>query len=352
MVSRLCPHRVSDRRALAALGALCVAAVPLHATGDTIDASWNAPALDRWMYPFNATPGTRPVVSVFGSEPGGTDFDSRDAQFIIGFSTSAQVEPGLGASSYEVLSARLTLEFANDLVVVYDPTPDAWQTFLSTSDPNWQADSDAGQPVELFGCGFRNGWTAPTFAENSPFGSGNALLPSVRNAFAIGANGQGALVDVSNNPRQGFQPVPFAVGQVASLQPGDLIPFGAKMSFDLSVTHPAIQSYLRESLDAGRLLLVASSLTFVVQQGGNFPAFFAKENPLVAAGLARAAQLDVQVRIGGTCGPGDLNCDGSVDGTDLTALLSNWGGPGSTDVNGDGTTDGLDLTVLLGAWTG
>ena len=329
-----------------------MAAVPPCAHGDTVDASWSAPTLDRWMYPFNATPGTRPVVSVFGSEPGGTDFDSRDAQFIIGFSTSAQVEPGLGASGYEVLSARLTLEFANDLVVAYDPTPDPWQTFLSPSDPEWQPDSDAGQPVELFGCGFRNGWTALSFAENSPFGSGSVLLPSVRNAFAIGADGAGALVDVSNNPRQGFQPTPFALGQIASLQPGDLIPFGAQMSFDVNVSHPAIQSYLRDSIDSGRLLLVASSLTFVVQQGGNFPAFFAKENPLVAAGLARAARLEMRVRVGGSCAAGDLNCDGAVDGADLTALLSNWGGPGPTDVNGDGTTDGLDLTVLLGAWSG
>lgn len=335
-----------------ALAALCTGAEPMSASGGTVDAAWSAPALDRWMYPFNATPGTRPVISVFGSEPGGTDFDSRDAQFIIGFSTATQVEPGLGASNYEVLSARVTLEFANDLVVAYDPTPDPWQTFLSPADPNWQPDADAGQPVELFGCGFRNGWTALTFAENSPFGSGSVLMPSVRNAFAVGANVNGALVDVSNNPRQGFQPTSFAVGQIATLQPGDLIPLGTRMSFDVNVAHPAVQSYLRDSLNAGRLMLVASSLTFVVQQGGNFPAFFAKENPLVSVGLARAAQLALSVRLGPSCSVGDINCDSRVDGTDLTAVLANWGGAGASDLNGDGTTDGFDLTALLSAWTG
>lgn len=325
----------------------------MQSLADTVvDASWGAPALDRWMYPFNATPGTRPVISVFGSEPGGADFDSRDAQFLMGFVTASQVPPGQGVANYDVLSARLTLEFASDLVVAYDPTPDAWQTFLAPSDPNWQADSDPGQPIELFGCGFRNGWTSLTFAENSPFGAGNVLLPSVRNAFAVGANAQGALVDVSNNPRIGFQPTPFAAGRIAALEAGDLIPLGSQMTFDVNVGHPAIQSYLRESLHAGRLMLVASSLTFVVQQGGNFPAFFAKENPLVAVGLARAARLDLTVRVGPACSPIDLNCDGSVNGSDLTAILSNWGGQGPTDVNGDGTTDGLDLTVLLGAWTG
>ena len=101
-----------------------------------------------------------------------------------------------------------------------------------------------------------------------------------------------------------------------------------------------------------RLMLVASSLTFVVQQGGNFPAFFAKENPLVSVGLARAAQLALTVRLGPSCSAGDINCDGRVDGTDLTAVLANWGGTGASDLNGDGTTDGIDLTALLSAWTG
>jgi hypothetical protein len=346
---RRCP---AERVAWPACGAIAAALLAAPAPADTVDATWDAPTIDRWMYPFNATPGTRPVISVFGSEPGGTDFDSRDAQLLLGFSTSAQVTAGLGVSSYEVLSARLTLEFANDLVVAYDPTPDPWQTFLAPTDPNWQPDTDAGQPIELFGCGFRNGWTSLTFAENSPFGSGSVLLPSARNAFAAGPDAQGALVDVSNNPRLGFQPTPFAVGQIAALQPGDLVPLGAQMAFDIDVALPAVQAYMRESLDSGRVMLVASSLTFVVQQGGNFPAFFTKENPLVTIGLARAARLDLQVRIGPACADGDFDCNGAIDGADLTALLSNWGGSGITDINADGVTDGLDLTVLLGGWTG
>lgn len=354
MVSRCCPHdQIRDRSARLLRSALGVALIAGAASGDTIiEGSWGTPSLDRWMYPFNATPGTRPVISVFGSEPGGTDFDSRDAQFIVGFGTSGQVEPGRGAGQYLVIAARVTIEFANDLVVAYDSTPDPWQTFLSSGDPNWQPDSDAGQPIELFGCGFRNGWNLGNFAENSPFGSGSVLAPSVRNAFAIGVDSQGALVDVSNNPRLGFQPTSFAVGQIATLQPGDLIPLGTPITFDIDVAHPTIQAYLQGALDAGRLMLVISSLTFVEQQAGSFPTFFAKENPLVTVGLARAARLDLTVRIGPSCAPSDLNCDGSVDATDLTALLANWGGTGATDVNGDGTTDGLDLTVLLGGWTG
>lgn len=50
------------------------------------------------------------------------------------------------------------------------------------------------------------------------------------------------------------------------------------------------------------------------------------------------------------CVPGDLNCDGSVNGIDLTALLACWGTP-CGDTNGDSATDGSDLSNVLAHWT-
>ena len=47
---------------------------------------------------------------------------------------------------------------------------------------------------------------------------------------------------------------------------------------------------------------------------------------------------------------GDINLDGTVDGSDLTTLLGQWGSIGSGDLNDDGTIDGSDLTLLLGCW--
>lgn len=47
--------------------------------------------------------------------------------------------------------------------------------------------------------------------------------------------------------------------------------------------------------------------------------------------------------------PPDLDGDGSVGGTDLTALLAAWG-TASADIDGDGNTGGTDLTALLAAW--
>ena len=48
--------------------------------------------------------------------------------------------------------------------------------------------------------------------------------------------------------------------------------------------------------------------------------------------------------------PADINADGVVNGTDLTNILSQWGGVGSADINGDGVVSGPDLTILLSDW--
>jgi hypothetical protein len=48
--------------------------------------------------------------------------------------------------------------------------------------------------------------------------------------------------------------------------------------------------------------------------------------------------------------PADLTGDGTVDGADLSTLLSGWGGSGSGDIDGSGTVNAADLTALLGAW--
>ncbi|MCA9285768.1 MAG: hypothetical protein KDA22_11160 [Phycisphaerales bacterium] len=52
------------------------------------------------------------------------------------------------------------------------------------------------------------------------------------------------------------------------------------------------------------------------------------------------------------CQSADLDCDGSVDGADLGALLAQWGTPGNADLDGSGIVDGADLGSLLAAWTG
>lgn len=48
----------------------------------------------------------------------------------------------------------------------------------------------------------------------------------------------------------------------------------------------------------------------------------------------------------------DMNGDNLVNGTDLTTLLSNWGGTGVGDLDFNGLVGGSDLTRLLSEWTG
>lgn len=52
----------------------------------------------------------------------------------------------------------------------------------------------------------------------------------------------------------------------------------------------------------------------------------------------------------GASGPADFNCDGVVNGSDLTTLLVSWGGTGEADLNGDGIVDAVDLAGLMAAW--
>ena len=52
--------------------------------------------------------------------------------------------------------------------------------------------------------------------------------------------------------------------------------------------------------------------------------------------------------------PADLNCDGVVNGVDLSLVLGNWGSDGQDggDVTGDFLVNGQDIAAVLAAWTG
>ena len=350
--------RASERSATTAIATIAAvavaAAIARDAAAEAIQAAVPAPVLDRWRYPFNSTPGSRPVNSTFGSTPGAPEFDSRDGQMLVAFATDSQVPTGQGGA-LTVTRARLTVEVSNDLIFAYDPTQDPWQCFVATVDPAWTPDADPGQPVECHGVGFRNGWTATTFLENSPYAPAGSslLLPGIRNAFAAEALPGGAMADVSQSPRDRRDPVPFAIGTIAGLAPGSLVAAGTQMTFDVDVADPAIQDYLLAVLNDGRVFLALSSLTFVQQQAGRFPAFVAKENVFVQLGVSQPPRLELDVSIGPTCGFADLNCDGAVNGFDLGLLLGAWGtdgGASGADLDADGTVSGFDLGLLLGNW--
>lgn len=90
---------------------------------------------------------------------------------------------------------------------------------------------------------------------------------------------------------------------------------------------------------------LASTVTFTAQCGETYL--------IRVAGVGVTSGIGtLTVRQAGSSCPqctADLNGDGTVDGTDLAAVLAGWG-LAAADLNGDGTTDGLDLAVLLAGW--
>lgn len=222
-----------------------------------------AASMDRWMYPHNASPGTRPVAPVFGTLGDESGVDSRHGQFLVGFDLMGQVSTNLGPSRYLIRECRLALTLSRNDAYTLDPTADPVASYLPAEDPGWVADADAGRPVELFGAGFRNGYSAETFAEDSPFGSASV---GQRNAYAAGYSVTGEWVDVGNNAGKTnllypvFEVAPFAVGTVEGMTGGEVVPAGALMNFQVNLGDPLVLGYVQAGCDSGRLRWMVTSL--------------------------------------------------------------------------------------------
>jgi len=235
------------------------------------------------MYPFNATPGTRPIAPVFGTFGDDAGVDTRHGQFLIGFDTMEQVAAGLGPTNYLIRRARVTATISRDRAFRYDPTQDAFNTY-DTNHPAFTPDVDAGRPMELFGAGFRNDFTAATFPEDGPFGSSAS---GGRNVYAAGYSTNGTLVDVGNNVGKtnavfpSFEAYPFGIGQATGLAPGELVPGGTTVTFDLNVADPFVGRYLQEGCDFGRLRFTITGL-HVSEFGGTpaWPEFYTRDSVL------------------------------------------------------------------------
>ncbi len=325
---RSCNAPISLRPGRAAVAVLTLsalaAACPL-AQAQVLSSAWSQPDGDRWMYPFNGTPGSRISAPTFAT-PNLPEFDNRDGQFILLFTTTGRVPTGLPVSSYRIISARVTATVANDRQFFYDPTFDAVNTYRDEGNPLYTPDGDVGRPIEIYPVGYRDGFSLANFTETSPYNFvGNPYIDAsdIRVAFAAAVSETGTATDISNNVRDGFEVTPLAIGQT-NLAPGAAVPLDTTFTFDLAVCSAQTQRYFAEAFAAGRLNLVISSLhgaTFDPDIGPGdplYPDFYTRENP-IAAFFGLAPTLELVVRVGSA---GDYNGDGIRDFFDVQAFLA------------------------------
>lgn len=252
------------------------------------------PTLDRLMYPFAFDGASRPQGYTFGSfDP---RFDTRDGQILLGWDTATLLPTNRPSSRYLLRKVEVVATVASALSFNYDPTHDLVWTY-ATNHPAYVPDIDLGRPVELVGAAFRGGFTAATFRENSAFGplgpiTGTNISIGTRNAFAAVFDSTGAMVDLSNNVGQTnaaftgeiFEFRPWAIGRNETVVPGDLVPEGTPMTFEVDLSDPFISGYLQGALSSGNLRLFLTSLHPAAQAGfgggGSYPQWYLRESLL------------------------------------------------------------------------
>lgn len=327
--------------------------------GTVVQGTIAQPSLDRWMYAFNPTPGTRPEAAVFGAILV-AGFDDRDAEMLVAFDTTSLVPAGRGADGYTINSLKLRLRVSQGGRFQYDPTFDAVETSYLTTDAQYVADADVGKPIEVWPVGYRNGFTAFTFLENSPFSPFGFGGPwqNVRNVYPIAFDSTGTAFDVSNQVKNRQAARGLGIGLATSpvLNAGDLVPADAEFTFEISNGggNPAGVAYLQESLNQGRLVLSVSSLHAASGGPGGgtsnaYPVFYTKENP-VAPVLGYAGQLDIDANVRRTS---DIDGSGGTpDTADIAAFFELWlaGDPAADFDDSEGTPDTNDIETFFSLW--
>jgi hypothetical protein len=274
--------------AAGAHSSLVAARLDLQFKPDAVEVVWDEPAHDRWGYPFNATPGTRPVASTFGSAE--EEGRNRHGLFLVAFDTTPALAPGPDGAAYEIVSAKVTLMTSSNFQVSYDPSVDPVYSYLGEDHPQYVADNDPGRPLELFGAGFRNGYTSLSWTETAAY----APPDGDRNVYPVTWTDHGTELDASMNVNHEtpYEAEPFAVGTIADLAPGAMLPFETPVVFEINTDRPGVHRYLQHGLQLGRLVFAVTSL----HSGGHgmrtFPEYYTRDSL-----IGDAPRLELTVRL-------------------------------------------------------
>jgi hypothetical protein len=130
-----------------------------------------------------------------------------------------------------------------------------------------------------------------------------------------------------------FEVAPFAIGQTTNATPGQLVPPGARITFDLNLADPFVLAYVQAALNTGRLRLMVASLHTTAGQFGapSYPDFATHFNEAVI----EPSRLELE---GVTVSEADLDADGLPDDWELFRLKT-LAQDGGADADGDRSTN-------------
>lgn len=331
------------------------------------DFVFSVPSDDRWHYPFNFSPGSRPAASVFSTfgDPDFDGFNDRDAAFIVAWETDGAIPSGLTLGSYDVCSVEVTLRNAPGAGWRVDSTPDEWFTFDINGDgginrdniprgtpgdsDGESSDTDVGRPVELFGVGFGPDYSYATWVEddayvgaecdlltqvcnNAPrdpypfvFQSGTGVKLHVEDSIQ-GFHNAGANPPLCNAPTHicPFTPVPWAIGAPVNYIPNNQpISFDVVFEVNLSLSEGNVRKYFQEQLRGGRVVVEVTTLLFAnfMSAQTGYPVFYTRD--ATGPGV-RAPQLLIRLRSDPI---GDLDGDALVQLPDYRVAKQCIAGP-------------------------
>lgn len=353
-----------------AIAAATLTAVP---AARAATATWDSSDLDAWVYTFGS--GTRSAMPTF---TGGIELDqngqyvpktvsdvARFGMALVAFNTEGKIGALPPTPRHiKVNSVTVTVKMNQNSSanpVLYSTTPVTHQGIRSELIAEQLSPA---RPMELYGVGFREGYTGfgfgpndsapPLLEENTPNrpATGYRTYPmAVSDTHCCGFDDVtnsltgGYSATAPGNTTAPFDPEPFAIGTAAGLAAGDPIPNGTTFSFDVDLTSNAARQYVQRSFFGGGLGFMLSSWHFtgVEGAGGGYPDWLSKETatpPTLRVDYEIVTPLD-----------GDFDGDRDVDGADFTLWQCTLGTsvtPGlGADANGSGVIDGGDLA----AWT-
>jgi len=139
----------------------------------------------------------------------------------------------------------------------------------------------------------------------------------------------------------------MAVGQ-AALTPGQLVPAGTELVFELNVCDPATRGYLQRALSEGQLNLMVTTLLRASGPGAtDYPMLFTRENQL--AGPAQRPRLELVLNQGRRS---DMNADGNLNVLDFNAFLNAFSaGSLAADMDNSCALNVLDFNAFLNAFS-